>query len=217
MATQLKSQMAAFGAAVSRRDRWSPIDDNGPHLPMLTGNDETNAYWEAHSPADDGMLCFGGNYAAIGEHLRSRPDIKSVTDIGCAWGVQQMYLEHVHYIGVDAQPATGFGKGTERWNTWREIPWFRQDHPGVEHHVATFPAGLTGPMIGDAFISNMAIGYGPSAPLDDVLAGFARFRHGYFRGKRDLREAISGRFLRSEIVRPSSMEIFDGLWFFSQD
>jgi len=202
--------LARFAAEPVRRDRWTAIDE------LCERSTPEMRAWEAeHAPMDDGSFCFSGDYAAIGDHLSAHPWIRSVTDIGCCWGVQRIYLpQDVEYIGVDASAPMGFNPHLpDRWDHPVRIPFFREGEG--RYFVARFPDCITPEMRGDAFISNMAVGYGPRATLDEEVAGFVAFPCGYFRGPKDLAAMLSEAFPHREIVRESLSWVSEPMYFFS--
>jgi len=118
------------------------------------------------------FLGFGNHYAVALKYIKEDlPDVKTIVDIGCAWGLQSYMFKDYDYIGLDAYAV-------------REEKDFCKFY---NHH--RFVKGLF-PFVcptGDAFISSMSIGYDLSvfrnrneAEVKEAMRKrFGEFRYGF--------------------------------------
>lgn len=154
-----------------------------PHYPLVA------AYIARHGPADDSpTLCFDDGYATIARHVETLPDLRTIVDIGCAWGVQQLFFEPYRYLGIDREQACGFG--TDR--RLRAIPFFRGPARAT-CLVASFPDAWRPEWNrpDSVFVASMSVGYRSPLPPPDVWLGcLGRMRGGYVRAHEEIQAAI---------------------------
>lgn len=144
-------------------------------------------YKDEYSPATD-ALCFDREYYHILQDIKKRKEIKSVTDIGCAFAFQSEHFisNGYRYVGIDVCSPMGdseeeilLRKALRENNNdskeiyvrfikerkekghplYRNIPFFNEEHPLCKFYIGHFPEDLTDEMIQDCFISNMSVGY----------------------------------------------------------
>jgi hypothetical protein len=190
------------------------MEERHPILDLPGANEKITRYWKTYSPASDGMLCFDDDYEMCLKHIKMLPNIRTITDIGCAWGVQSLFFEDYMYIGVDSEHAPGIDDAA---NGFTKIPFFEEKAESRKYFVATFPRGLTDEMIGDCFISNMSIGYGylGGATDEEIKAAYARFPCGFIRSQKEIVDLVFEAFpYRKAISKINGM--FNTLWFVSK-
>jgi hypothetical protein len=199
------------------------LDDERAHG-MLASHPAVRAYVATYEPADDGMLAFASDYAAIAWDLQRvthhRPETRdgAIWDLGCAWGVQRVLLPPRRYVGVDAcaavSPAPAICDASSDHARLVPIPFFGEDNPGMTYLVGRVPDVLTAsaPQAGDVFISNMSLGYGPVSPAHVLADSLAVFGAGYFRGPLEIARALLDRFPSSALIHESSHGMAPLLW-----
>ena len=174
-------------------------------ISQIDGANQLIKDYHQHHPADDSWyLCFDDDYHHIRQHMdQHHLPIHKITDIGCAWGVQNLFFQDKEYIGINITPALGSFEGNDF-----SIPFFRENEKNVTYHVTTFPYNITSAMIGDTFISNMSVGY---AKLEkdseqDIQKAFSHFSYGYVRAPEHILSLILAVFPYSEMVRKGNYD-----------
>ena len=104
------------------------------------------------------FLGVGNHYAIALKHIKENlPDVKTVVDIGCAWGLQSYMFKDYDYVGIDLHIDS----------TTRD---FCRCYPHHRFILGTFPFVSWS---GDVFISSMSLGYDGSifrgAPSQDAV------------------------------------------------
>lgn len=184
-----------------------------PILKLPGAEERINSYVNAYSPASVGMPCFDCDYEVIAKHIKTLPMIQTITDIGCAWGIQSLFFEDYVYIGLDARKAEGIDAENREFYF---IPFFEEGQPNRKYYVGTFPKDLTDEMIGDCFISNMSVGYGSlgGATDEDIAEAFMRFDCGYIRGDEKVSKIVREAFpYHKPLIVEEKLET---LWFVSK-
>lgn len=149
-------------------------------------------YAKACRPMTD-LLCFEDDYAAIARDLLRRSGIRSITDIGCAFGIQSVFFSGHRYVGIDVYRPYGLNVSHfER--PYVPIPFFDQDVH--RYFVAHFPDGLSEEMMSDCFVANMSVGYEASKHVnaERIVEGFLRFPCGYINLPEELQKKVLAAF-----------------------
>lgn len=148
--------------------------------------EEYDKYYELYEPLTC-SLCFDEDYMAICLDLQKRKGIRTIVDIGCAFGFQNYFFKEYEYIGINSTPVWGEKNpdpnaipAGDRWKDYK-IPFFREGEENVRYYVAHFPTTFTSEMVGDCFISNMSVGYGELKGVTEgaIANAFSLFPCGY--------------------------------------
>lgn len=163
------------------------------------------AYQQKYCPLAE---CFtvGPDYLAIIYDIKRRGVVRSVTDIGCAFGFQSEFFvaERIKYIGLDMYPPYGEHDGKIRYGE-HAIPFYNEAHPLCTYHIGHFPDDLTDDMLSDCFVSNMSVGYGKETEPAALARAFSRFERGYFCGPAKVEAVLDGVFRHKEELFPDDV------------
>lgn len=178
--------------------------DNHPIFEIPGAREKIEKYADKYHPLSEDKkdLSFDFDYAVIREHMDTcGEEVKSVTDIGCAWGVQNLFFQDLLYIGIDMTKPGGEDPFSQEY---LDIPFFREGEEKVQYYVTKFPHGLLEMMVGDVFISNMAVGYSSlsEAEYEWMHSALSQFQAGYIRTNDEVLEVVKEVFPNVELVRP---------------
>jgi len=157
--------------------------------------------WQYAPLCDCPYFCFEEDYQAIAQHLQDRSvRPTTITDIGCAFGAQNLYFPDWQYVGIDRHHPEGClgALGTDPIET---IPFFREGESGVRYVLGTFP-DVPIKWDTDVFISNMSVGYPVySDTTTDLATAFRQFQCGYFKGPAAILDVLKQVFPHCERVQ----------------
>ncbi|WCK57263.1 hypothetical protein PP175_29165 (plasmid) [Aneurinibacillus sp. Ricciae_BoGa-3] len=162
---------------------------------LLRNEQETNIFKEKMNQIEtDGFWGFGNNYALTLKHMKEHlPDVRTVVDIGCCWGVFSYMFKDYQYIGVEED---------------REIcekDLFIRYYPHHQYVAGGFPYANPG---GDVFIASMSLGYGGTLyhqkdnpeVINLFLDEISRYKYGYIKADKWVEDLIAERFEKVETI-----------------
>jgi len=140
---------------------------------------------------------FGNHYAIALKHIKDNlPDVKTIIDIGCAWGTQSYMFKDYNYIGLEGCPDKFF-----------------KIHPQHTFVIGWFPFVCP---IGEVFISSMSLGYdfnifnkrSPKEVGRKMIEQFKRFKYGFTKTEDWVEELILHAGFYSETINNQERIVF---------
>ncbi|MDF2880003.1 MAG: hypothetical protein K0R54_560 [Clostridiaceae bacterium] len=217
---------------LNRKRIQHEFDMEGAFLFKIKGfKEKFKKYNDEYAPCSD-CLCFDGDYFMILQDLKTRNGIKSVTDIGCAFGYQSEHFisNGYKYIGIDVGNLRGDSKEfrkiyknlsdegydydeirkklkKDNIKEYTYIPYFNGDNIECKYFTGHFPEDLHEGAITDCFLTNMSVGYEHPdiVNIDEIKKGYAKFDRGYFRGPNEIEVALDTIFKYKDIIYEGNM------------